>query len=57
MSHAQRLLDVETARVRHAWAKAQILSDGETPALLKYLKESFDELAMLKANDLKMGLA
>jgi hypothetical protein len=57
MSHEQRLLDIETARVRHAWAKAQIVGDGETPALLKYLKESLDELDALKANDLKIGSA
>jgi hypothetical protein len=55
--HEQRLLDIETARVRHAWAKAQIIGDGETPALMRYLKESLDELAVLKANDLEMGLA
>ena len=57
MSHEQRLLDIETARVRHAWAKAQIIGDGATPALTKYLKESLDELAVLKANDLEMESA
>ncbi len=57
MSLEQRLLAIETARVRHAWAKAQILGDGETLALLRYLKESFDELVLLKANDLEMGSA
>lgn len=57
MNHEQRLLAIETARVRHAWAKAQILSDGETPALIRYLKDSLDELAVLKANDLRMGSA
>jgi hypothetical protein len=56
MSHEQRLLDIETARVRHAWAKAQIIN-GKTPALVKYLKESLDELAVLKATDLEMGSA
>jgi hypothetical protein len=35
--HELRLLAIETARVRHAWAKAQIESGGPTPALLKYL--------------------
>ena len=53
MSHEQRLLDIETARVRHAWAKAQILGDGETPALLTYLKESFDDSWRLYKPDLK----
>jgi hypothetical protein len=57
MSHEQRLLAIETARVRHAWAKAQITGDGETPALARYLKESLDELIGLKADDLKKGLA
>jgi hypothetical protein len=55
--HEQRLLEIETARVRHAWAKAQIRGDGATPALTKYLIESLNELAVLRANDLEMGLA
>jgi hypothetical protein len=57
MSHERRLLDIETARMRHVWAKAQIIADGETPALVKYLKESLDELDVLKADNLKKGLA
>lgn len=56
-AHDQRLLAIETARVRRAWAKAQIIGDGESPALMKYLKESLDELAVLKANDLETGSA
>lgn len=52
--HELRLLDIETARVRHAWAKAQIKDDGTTPALTKYLKESLEELAVLRANDVEM---
>jgi hypothetical protein len=55
--HEQRLLDIETARVRHAWAKAQVVNGEATPALMKYLKESLDELVLLKANDLEQGLA
>jgi len=55
MSHEQRLLAIETARVRHAWARAQIIGDGETPALVKYLKDSLDELTVLRATDLKIG--
>lgn len=52
ITHRQeRALEIETARVRHAWAKAQILSAGTTPALTKYLRETLDELAVLKAND------
>jgi hypothetical protein len=46
----QRLLEIETARARHAWAKAQVESGGATPALMKYLKESLDELNRLRAS-------
>ena len=56
-SHRQRLLDIETARVRHAWAKAQIETTGATPALTRYLSECLTELVVLKANDREMGLA
>jgi hypothetical protein len=49
--HELRLLDIETARVRHAWAKAQIEVSGATPALTKYLGESLNELDVLKANE------
>ena len=52
--HEQRLLAIETARVRHDWAEAQIKSAGATPALLKYLKESLEELNRLRATDLEM---
>ena len=44
----QRLLEIETARVRHAWAKAQFESGAPTPALIKYLRESLNELAALR---------
>lgn len=47
----QRLLAIETARVRHAWAKAQIESAGATPALIKSLKESLNEKGILRPND------
>jgi hypothetical protein len=43
-----RLLEIETARVRHAWAKTQVKNGGATPALLKRLKESLEELSLLK---------
>jgi len=49
----ERLLEIETARVCHAWAKAQIAQDGTTPALTLYLKQSLDELGVLRANDLE----
>jgi hypothetical protein len=48
--HEQRLLEIETARVRYAWAKAQMESGGTTPALVRYLKESLDELNRLRAS-------
>jgi hypothetical protein len=51
--YERRLLNIETARVRHAWAKDQITSGGTTPALLKYLQQSLAELAALKANHQK----
>jgi hypothetical protein len=47
--HEWRLLEIEAARVRHHWTKSQIKSDGATPALLKYLRKSLDELAALRA--------
>jgi len=47
------MLEIETARVRHTWAKAQIEHYGTTPALTLYLKQSLDELAVLRANDLE----
>lgn len=53
-THEERLLQIETARIRHAWAKSQVLHGETTPALLKYLKDSLDELAVLRANDTKL---
>jgi hypothetical protein len=49
--HEQRLLEIERARMRHAWAKAQMESGGTSPALVTYLKESLDELNRLRANE------
>jgi hypothetical protein len=55
--HEQRLLQIETARVRYTWAKAQVASGGApTPALIRYLKESLEELSALRANDLEVRL-
>ena len=34
--------------VRHAWAKTQVENGGATPALLKCLKESLEELSLLE---------
>jgi hypothetical protein len=55
--HERRLLEIETARVRHGWAKAQVENVGATPALANYLKESLNELGQLKADDLEIDLA
>ena len=44
----QRLLEIETARMRYAWAKAQLDRGDPTPALVKYLEDSSSELAALK---------
>jgi len=44
----QRLLEIETARIRHAWAKAQLDRGDSTPALVKYLEASSGELDALK---------
>jgi hypothetical protein len=40
----RRLLEIETAKARRTWAKAEIKSGGPTPALTKYLRESREEL-------------
>ncbi len=49
-----RLSRIETARRRHAWAKDQCEKGDPTPALVKYLEESFNELAVLMATDPRM---
>jgi hypothetical protein len=54
--HELRLLEIETARMRHAWAKGQVENAGPTPALEKYLNESGNEFGLLKAQDLEMEL-
>ena len=46
----ERLLEIETARVRHAWAKAQFELGAPTPSLIKYLHGTLNELAALRAN-------
>jgi hypothetical protein len=47
----QRLLEIETARMRHAWAKAQLKRGDSTHALMKYLEDSSSELAALRTAD------
>ena len=50
----QRLLEIETARARHAWAKEQFERGNPTPALVKYLRETLNELAALRATHTRM---
>ena len=45
----QNLLEIETAEIRHAWAKAEVERGGATPTLSKYVEESLDEWRALKA--------
>jgi hypothetical protein len=46
----QRRLEIETAKARHTWAKKEF-ERAPTPALTKYLRESLDELAELRASN------
>ena len=46
-SEQQRLLEIETAKVRHAWAKAELKRAGSTPALERYVVESREGLRPL----------
>jgi hypothetical protein len=43
------LLRIETARVRHAWAKAQLTQSRSASALAKYVEESLNELQDLRS--------
>jgi hypothetical protein len=46
----QRLLrEIETAKVRHDWAKAEVKRGHPSPALIKYLDESLEELRALRS--------
>lgn len=49
-THEQLLLEIETARMRHAWAKAEVERGKTTPALTKYVEESVKEWRALKAS-------
>jgi hypothetical protein len=44
----QLLLEIGTARMRHDWAKAEVKRGEPSPALVKYLQESLQELNTLK---------
>jgi hypothetical protein len=45
----QLLLEIETARIRHAWAKAELKRGEPSVALVKYLADSLEELRALKS--------
>jgi hypothetical protein len=45
----QLLLEIETAKMRHGWAKAEVKRGKPSPALVKYLADSRQELHALKA--------
>jgi hypothetical protein len=45
----QILLEIETARMRHAWAKAEVKRGEPSVALVKYLQESGQELRTLQS--------
>jgi hypothetical protein len=45
----QLLLEIETARMRHAWARSEVKRGEPSPALVKYLDESLQELRVLKS--------
>ena len=45
----QILLEIETARMRYNWAKAEVKRGEPSPALVKYLQESLQELRALRA--------
>lgn len=42
------LFEIETAKMRLAWAKAEVERGGITPALAKYLEEAPEELHQLE---------
>ena len=41
--------EIETAKMRLVWAKAEVERGGNTPALAKYLEEALEELRQLEA--------
>jgi hypothetical protein len=45
----QLLLEIEAAKMRHAWAKAELKRGNPSAALVKYLDESLEELRVLKS--------
>jgi hypothetical protein len=53
----QRILEIETAKMRYAWAKAEVQRGTATPALTKYLEESLEELRALRTAKVKKTAA
>jgi hypothetical protein len=45
----QLLLKIETARMRHEWAKAEVKRGEPSTALVRYLVDSLQELRVLKS--------
>lgn len=46
-SRKQLLVEIETARMRHAWAVAQVEGGVSTLAIAKYVDEAFEEWRVL----------
>jgi hypothetical protein len=42
-------MEIETAKMRHAWAKAEVERGQPSLALVKYLEESNQELRTLRS--------
>jgi hypothetical protein len=45
----QLLLEIETAKMRHAWAKAEVTRGEPSAALVTYLAEAHRELRSLRS--------
>jgi hypothetical protein len=45
----RQLLEIETARMRHAWAKAEVKRGEPSAALVTYLQQSRQELRALRS--------
>ena len=42
------LLEIEAAKMRHEWAKAELRRAGNSPALVRFVAESLKELRILQ---------
>jgi hypothetical protein len=43
-----RLLEIDDAKIRHEWAKAEMRRVGDSPALVRFVAESLKELRILE---------